>query len=402
MHPSQIKDFTVSGDPSLVAIDHNKDLPQDTLFFIVRSGTPDRLIPAYINILPVNLVNFDGQNFLFFLDPAGLCSGTRCYFFPLPLGFPYLDSHRAYAPHTSTYEFLSQHLKVNNFNFAQIDHEGRSFLSCLCMSPNFDVECLLDIVGRYPEWKRLINLSSLRDVSGCFLLDYLALNPNHSTLGKSKLSAFAQPDPKFNGLSSALWDTSGSMGTGLDRRMKECAIMSAEDVPLIISSHTARNDINKYEYSRQTPLMIYLHQAVQNNKSEKTIFDTIQRLITLEANTHARSREGSNVLHFAAKKGFPDLIKFALDLGVQPHHVNVNDLTALDYAAKLFDRSRNWKSLPEVTARSLKVTTMILAWSPLAKVRERSFWKDMAVRSSAAISALRNYRTESTEETRPV
>lgn len=108
--------------------------------------------------------------------------------------------------------------------------------------------------------------------------------------------------------------------------------------------------------------MDFLLQAFEQELHEDVICAKVQQLIRCGANVNTRSRGGSTILHFAAKTVFPKLTETLLASDIQVDHRDNAGLSALDYAAKVFNRSRSVKAPAELTARSLKSTAQLLGF----------------------------------------
>lgn len=399
----KIRDMILSSDhvvyTGIFACTYNKAISQDTLFFTAMSGAPADLIIAYARWSKVDMaaVNSDGQNFLYFLDLAGF-RDDRCTCVlnegPVPLSW-----------HTSRFECLLYYLDLKSFDFVRVDYEGRSFLSYLCTSPYFDIRWILRMAVIEPRWtQRLQTLSFTRDSSGCFLINYLSLNPRYGELDECELSVLR---PKWEFPTTIEYDYSKPLEGVLNDEVEEAPRISDNrfivDTLYWVLPNNA--DINKYDCTGRTPLMRYLDEAVNRNLSEGDLVDIFRMLVNRGANIHARSRGGCTVLHFAARKGLPYVVDLCLSLGLQPSQADKKGLSALDYASRLYYRSINWRSSAESTARSLKVTALILPFMRKAKSQGKSskpdkdgeevFWQMMADNSLVSMSAMQNKRSSS-------
>lgn len=371
-----IKDVIVSGTPAStfarnLQLDCLQDCKSNIMFFAAMSGAPADVIMALLCRACYNTINStnpDGQTFLFYLDPAGFQDvSCTCYASPWQSKFPsspYTWIQR--GPHSSKFDCLVRHLEQERFNFDQVDHEGRHFLSFLCASPEFNLEWLTLIMSNSLEWDHRIRaLSQLRDSSGCFLIDYIAVHPRFGELSEATISRFRprfRQGPSSRVMSRALASELETGETAL-HTVLESNCLAHQRILLYLNNPEYRNDINKYDCLGRTPLMRYLNQAIKDLVAEESIVATVRMLIPWGVNLDARSRGGSTMLHFAAKSALPELIELALDKAANVDHRDCKGFTALDYAAKMFDRSRNGKSPPELTARSLKSTMRLLDYA---------------------------------------
>jgi hypothetical protein len=119
-------------------------------------------------------------------------------------------------------------------------------------------------------------------------------------------------------------------------------------------------------------VMDFLLRAFDQGLDEDFICAKIKVLLKCGANVNARSRGGSTVLHFAAKKAMPKLLELLLKTNIQVDHQDEAGLSALDYAARVLQRSRSAKSRVEVLARSLKTTVQLLSVTSQTRPRDRS------------------------------
>ncbi|KAF2184800.1 ankyrin [Zopfia rhizophila CBS 207.26] len=324
----------------------------DTLFFAARTGTPADVILAILQRTSVvNALNDDGQTFLFFLDPRGFHdSSCRC-------------PHSVYQ-HQSRFECLIRHLERRPFNFDQIDHDGRHFLSFLCASPHFDIRWLVNIMKYSEVWRwRIGALSQCRDSSGTFLIDFLASHPDIVQWEEYILRPF-RPQFTYNqsyaGVSRALAGEDALGQTPLHNLLQTKSFLQTQTPLHPLSTADMVTNINKYDCQGRTPLMKYLDKAFEERIAEELIVGTVRLLISWGANVNARSRAGSTILHFAAKKAMPELLAYALAAGAEVNHHDRDDFSALDYAANVFSKSRCATAPPELTARSLKCATRLL------------------------------------------
>ncbi|ORY08902.1 ankyrin repeat-containing domain protein [Clohesyomyces aquaticus] len=322
------------------------------LFFAARIGAPAEVMVSLISVTTdVNAVNADGQTFLFFLDPlhynSDLCS---CSWYYSP----------RYFPHSSKLECLIRKLQFQNFDFDHLDNHGRRFLSFLCSSPSFDCQWLLDLMSQDNEWQlRIRRLTQLRDATGLVMSDFMALHPKFDALSKDIRFKF-RPAFAFNKDNGPLRgeDLLGEMP--LHEYIQKEFLHSAPFDGVPLPFETTASDMNRYNTRSRTPVMDFLLQAFEHNIDEAVICSKVQQLVRYGANVNARSRAGSTILHFAAKKTFVQLLKTLLATNIQVDHCDKAGLSALDYAVKVLNRSRSVKAPAELTARSLKSAAKLL------------------------------------------
>jgi hypothetical protein len=321
------------------------------LFFAARIGAPADIILSLLNVTNnVNSINADGQTFLYFLDP--LLSGRIC-------------GCQVHPSHPSKFECLIHKLELRRYNFDHLDNHGRHFLSFLLSSSSFHIQWLLDLMLRDNDWKqRVQRIAQLRDADGIFLKDFMALHPSFETIGEDVRSQFRPlfvHNPAQDDHSGVLSGEDDKGQTSLHQYLQREFLHTTpfHEVPLPFEN--ASIDLNRYNCRGRTPTMDFLLQALEHNIDEDTICAKVQQLIRCGANVNARSRGSSTILHFAAKKAFPKLVETLLASDIQVDHCDNAGLSALDHAAKAFDRSRSVKAPAELTARSLKSTAYLLS-----------------------------------------
>jgi hypothetical protein len=329
----------------------NDSFGNSELFFAARIGAPADIILSLLNVTKnVNSINADGQTFLYFLDP--LLSGRIC-------------GCQVHPSHPSKFECLIHKLERRRYNFDHLDNHGRHFLSFLLSSPSFNIQLLLDLMLRDNEWRqRVQRTAQLRDADGIFLIDFMALHPNFETIGEDVRSQFRPlfvHNPAQEGHSGVLSGEDDKGQTSLHQYLQREFLHTAplHEVPLLFEN--ASSDLNRYSCRGRTPTMDFLLQALEQNIDEDTICAKVQQLICCGANVNTRSRGGSTILHFAAKKAFPKLVETLLASDIQVDHCDNAGLSALDHASKAFNRSRSVKAPAELTARSLKSTAHLLS-----------------------------------------
>lgn len=329
----------------------NDSFGNSELFFAARIGAPAEIFLSLLKVTNgVNAVNADGQTFLFFLDPQ-LFPGRYC-------------SCPVRRSHLSKFECLVRMLERCNYNFDHLDNYGRHFLSFLLASPAFDIQWLFDLMRRDDEWQQRVHRTAqLRDADGVFMIDYMALRSDFDTMGEDIRSQFRPlfvHNPAQDGHSGILTGEDDKGQTPLHQYLQREFLHSPplhglpfENTPL---------DLNRYSCRGRTPTMDFLLQAFEQELHEDVICAKVQQLIRCGANVNTRSRGGSTILHFAAKTVFPKLTETLLASDIQVDHRDNAGLSALDYAAKVFNRSRSVKAPAELTARSLKSTAQLLGF----------------------------------------
>lgn len=321
------------------------------LFFAARVGAPPDVLISLIRVaIDVNAINADGQNFLYHLDPS-LFTGRFCR----------CDRGQA---HASKFECLLRTLERKRFNFDHLDHSGRHFLFYLCSMPSFETQWLSDLTLRDTDWQqRVWNVAQLRDSTGTFLIDFMALHPGFEDLSEDVRSQFRPlfvHNPTDSEQSGILSDEDENGATHLHQYIQRDFLQTAplHEVPLPFEVITA--NINRYNIHGRSPTMDFLLKAIEQDIGEESICAKVQQLLNCGANVNARSRGGSTMLHFAAKKALPKLLEVLLATNIQVDHCDNEGFSALDYAAKVFNRSRSAKAPAELTARSLKSTAQLL------------------------------------------
>lgn len=348
-------------------------LPSDSygnteLFFAARVGAPSDVILSLIQVTAdVNTVNADGQTFLYFLS-TNLFSGRYCS----------CSGRRA---HASKFECVVRSLECRNYDFDHLDNHGRSFLSFLCATATFDMHWLSDIMLRDNEWQqRVWRLAQLRDATGVFLIDFMALSPGFDVLSEDIRSQFRPlfvHNPTQVDQSGILSDEDEQGRTRLHQYIQKDFLQTAALHEVSLPFDIIGPDINRYNVRGRTPLMDFLLQAFEQEIEESVICAKVQHLLRCGANVNARSRGGSTILHFAAKKALPKLLETLLTTDIQVDHGDNAGYSALDYAAKVFNRSRTFKAPAALTARSLKSTAHLLG------VVSHTFRRDRAIPASA-------------------
>ncbi|KAF2187056.1 hypothetical protein K469DRAFT_122476 [Zopfia rhizophila CBS 207.26] len=108
----------------------------------------------------INAVDGCGNNLLFVLDPKG-----------------FVDHDQP----TKLFSDLINMLLERGFNFGHLDHNGRSFLSLLCITLAFQIEWVNYLFAFFVQFR---NVAQSRDSSGLQLIDYLSRHPDVHRLTK--------------------------------------------------------------------------------------------------------------------------------------------------------------------------------------------------------------------------
>lgn len=108
-----------------------------------------------------------------------------------------------------------------------------------------------------------------------------------------------------------------------------------------------------------TPILKFVHRCITNSVDEAIVISGLSLMILWVANVNARSRKGGTILHLTANAALPRLVSYIISLGVQIDLVDNDRFTAIDNAAKAFNRSRQQHEPPELTGRSLKCAVML-------------------------------------------
>jgi hypothetical protein len=333
-------------------------------FFAARVGAPAEVTLSLIQVTAdVNAINADGQTFLFFLNPL-LYSDRYC------------SCPGARMAHISKFECIVRSLERRNFDFDHLDNHGRHFLSFLFSSASFDIQWLSDLMLRDNDWQRRVwRIAQLRDADGIFLIDFMALRPGFDAMSEDLRSLFRPlfvHNPTHVDHSGIVLDEDEEGRTSLHQYVQKEFIHTAPFYEVPLPFEVVASDINRYNGRGRTPIMDFLLQAFEHNIDEDFICTKAQQLIRCGANVNARSRGGSTILHFAAKKAMPKLLETLLAANIQVDHCDNAGMSALDYAVKVFNRSRSVKAPAELTARSLKSTAHLLG------VMSHAFGKDRA------------------------
>ena len=339
------------------------------LFFAARVGTvPDIILSLLCVTDDVNAVNADGQTFLYFLNPQYFSSqGSPCSCLEIEM-------------HRSRFECLILALERRRYNFDHLDNHGRHFLTFLCASPYFDIRWLLDLMLYDNEWEeRVRGTSQLRDVGGTFLIDFMVLNPEFNSIDE-RLKSHFRPLFSFSPHLADQFDVLHNEDKQGRSRFHQYvqgdwlqeASLDELPWPFVggLPPETAL-DINRYDGHGRTPIMDFLLRAFDQSLAEDFICAKVKVLLSRGANVNARSRGGSTILHFAAKKALPKLLEILLGTDIQVDHRDEAGMSALDYAAKVLQRSRSAKSRVEVMARSLKTTAHLLKVTSQTKPKDR-------------------------------
>lgn len=322
------------------------------LFFAARIGAHADIVLSLIALTSnVNELNADGQTFLYFLDPISFvgsvcnCSGSLF--------------------HGSKLVCVVEALERRGFDFDHLDNYGRHFLSYLCSSPLFNIQWLLDLIRWDSTWQeRVGRVSQWRDSTGTFLIDFMALHPKFKDWDEDVRSLF-RPLYVHNPMDAVRCgivsdeDDVGRTRLHLYLQGDFLQTSTLHEVPLHYGQ--ILSDINRYDSHGRTPMMDFLLKAFEQDIDEDIICAKVRQLLLCGANANACSRGGSTILHFAAKKALPKLLEILLATHVQIYHCDNDGLCALDYAARVFRRSRYAEASVGLAARSLKSTAQLLA-----------------------------------------
>jgi len=351
-----------------------------TLFFIAFSGAPADTILSAVgssNDL-MNEVDADGQNFMFFLDPTRFWNQTcTCN---------YIWEHRKNscacciegAPHSSKFECLIRMLEQRHFDFEHMDNNGRSFLTYLCAEPGFRFEWLSLEARTYPRLEfahrlyqfrdstkhfimdyllahNYVNrLCQLRDSAGHFIIDYLAAHPRFDSFDEVQLSHVRPKLSLFADSHIRVVEDERANGRTVLHDFWATEPMQLNDTTVTWN----QQDINRYDLSGKTPLMLFIERSMEAGTDEGTIGSWILWGVRRGANINARSRSGSTILHLAVKESLVRVVALVLSLGARVSLPDNLGLTPLDYAATKFDLSRNKES--RAIGDSLKTITKLL------------------------------------------
>jgi ankyrin repeat protein len=314
------------------------------LWYAARIGAPPQLLLSLIN----SEINSHGQTFLFFLNTVGF-QRRLCY----------CQVSKYPSAHSTAFECFMYALESQHFDFDRLDNDGRPFLFYLCASPSFEISWLLNMMLRDSQWDyRVWRMAQIRDSAGLFLIDFLALRPDFETTSEN-VRTFFRPLFKCNHLRTlSCEDEEGR--TELHTYVQKDFVHTVTLLGLPSPIEGIASDINGYNNYGRTPIMDFLQRAFELRIDESIICTKVMELIRYGANVNARSRGGSTILHFAAKKALPQLLEALLATDIQVDHCDIEGLSALEYATKIFQRSRNVKTPAAVTARSLRSTATLL------------------------------------------
>jgi ankyrin repeat protein len=342
-------------NPTLQSINTPDSNGNNALFFAARSAAPaEVLLPILHRTANINAVNKDGQTFLFLLDPERL-HGHPCVCTRGPLGGPFLS-------HTSSMGCLMSDLERWHFNFEQLDHDCRSFLSFQCASPYFDIEWFRAQMEQTPEWaRRLVCLSRVHDSSAMSYVCFIA----EGTKRAEVVSLISQ------------WGST--------------AILTKE------------NTDHYDEYGRTE--LVNCVESVYMVGGESRVLSDVKKMVSRGVNINGRSRDGSTALIAAAQRCYPDMVAYLLKMGAHVDHRDEYGFTAMDYAAEGFNRSRGRNVAAAVTARFFKSATRLLEYTKLSRSKtqtpEASVLQNLnhsasrrARRSLASMTILEQYRAE--------
>jgi hypothetical protein len=350
--------------------------PAEALFYAARVGAPVDIIFGLLHRNHnLNVVDAAGQTFLFSLDST-FFQGCSC-------------TCSSPSPHVSKFECLMLELERRHFPLDHLDHHGRHFLSYLCTSPRFDLQWLTDMITRYDGWeRRLARVSQLRDSSGMFLADFVALHPDYKLLDDDMLARL-KPHFRVSGLPimpsvdadgpNTLHPLHNEDDFG---RSALHAYMQRPTWPLhepFFPVDASGFDVNKYDCQGRTPIMSFLEKAFELDMPEEALCKRLEQLIKLGGNVNACSRGGSTALHFAAKKALPKLLDTLFAHDVTINHRDEMGMSALDHAALMVKYSRSARRPAELLARSIRSAAKLLS--------KRSSSSDISTTESAPINS---------------
>jgi hypothetical protein len=354
----------------------------NTLCYAARIGAPPEFIIPSLMQPNVKALNPDGQTFLYFFNPRLFHAQTTCF--------------HLHPAHSTYFVCFIRTLERANFDFDRLDHSGRPFLFFLCSSPTFDVQWLLDLMAQDDQWDfRVWRMAQLRDATGLFLIDFIALHPDFETMTEDIRSRF-RPHWIYSAMdqpqSRLLWDEDKEGRPNSQLYLRHFLYtLPLQNMPFPTGG--VISDINRYNSFGRTAIMDYLQHTVQHGIDEDIICMKIKALILCGANVNARFRDGCTILHLAAKKALPKLLEFLLATDIQVDHCDDSGNSALFYATQIFQRSRSAKAPAEVTARSLKSTANLLNAITPAFVRGRSADARNSERASQTMQGLLRYHS---------
>jgi ankyrin repeat protein len=311
------------------------------LFFATRVGAPLRVILLLIDrSLNVGMVNAEGQNFLFFLNPVSF-DGALCTRVVIPA-------------HSNPLECLIHRLE-HTIDFEHLDHHGRWFLHYLLALPGFQKAWLLEISRRDPLWQaRLRSINDITDSAGYFLptMEGLVARMEDGNNEDFLLRYQSRFRSGYVVSGAQIMDRFGR--SQLQQYIRTSYLRAGPSDRWPIDDFNTALFINNYSSDGRTPIMEFLVEAIGLDLPSSVICPKLGRLIRWGANVNARSRGGHTVLHLAAGHARPQVVEFLLQAGVQIDHRDNAGRTAYDYAWDLFSRSRKRRVSPLQAARSFQ------------------------------------------------
>jgi hypothetical protein len=324
----------------------------DTLFFAARVGAPvDVLLSLVAWWVPKDtFVDADGQTFLHSLD-------TRL--------FEARDGGlHAIGPHASSFERLIRSLGPV-FDLDRLDNHGRHFLFYLCSLPSFDLNWLLWMMRRYPEWEqRVARISQIRDRAGLFLFDHMALHPEFWNLGEEIRSQFQPHFVEHVAQKRLLTDEDEQGRTDLHNYIQKDFLEPQAPTTLPFLGEVLASEINRYDDHGRTPIMSLAESAFERDLDDDDLCVKVKQLVLGGANINACSRSGTTILLFAARKAYPKLLDMLISLGARTDHCDDKGQDALAHAAKTIHISQTSKRPVELLARSFKSAAKLLSVDP--------------------------------------
>lgn len=353
------------------------------LFFASRTGAHvDIIIYLIENTVVLDVVNAEGQTFLFFLNTSNFNnSPCNCVTTQLP--------HCSSFAHSSSFECIIWNLTLRGFDFDHLDHHGRWFLQYLLYFKAFDFQWLKDLLEVNITWReRVGRMAQMRDSAGLFLSDFITSNPSWQEIGScpetcgslSLLTGATQSYPYSHALAQLMLED--SLGrTGLHQYIQEHFLLAPSNT-LGAEPSDDPPFINRYNLNGRTPIMDFLEEAIKLDFSSPVIVAKLKVLVRYGANVNARSRGGNTVLYFAAGKARAGIISYLLTTGIQKDLRDKKGWTAYDYAFHLFKNSRKKFASAKKAIRSFQ------SLAAFEKENGQLTWLALEQRSSRACELL--------------
>lgn len=207
-------------------------------------------------------------------------------------------------------------------------------------------------------------MSRIRDSAGLFLYDFVSTREDFDSLNEDILSHFRPPVAFQSGSSYTTrvcleQDSEGNSEVHRRLVMHDTGVLTLPSLLLITSEYVSQ--INSYNCHGLTPLMDYLKYAVEDHQKPVDICEKVNSLIHCGIEFNARSRDGSTILHFAAKHALPELLELLIETNIRFDHCDDAGHTALTYAADAVDRSRIASASIDFAGRAMRSATILLA-----------------------------------------